>query len=260
MRRARQVLGKTSGEKPAPAYGPRAPVGIPGFDEIVGGGLPTGHSILILGEPGAGKTVFALQFLINGINRFDENGVYVSLFKNKQQCYDEAKSFGWDFEAAERQKKFMFIDASPMPGSDKTLTLITPDFTVSKLLATVKGAVEEIGAKRMVIDKLSMLDYHFLNERERWRAILEIYLGLLETHATCLLLSDIRTMGSLFRRRFLPEEYLFQGTILMHTISAGRTMERTIQVEKLQSLIDRQPRPYRITENGIEIYPRESVI
>jgi KaiC/GvpD/RAD55 family RecA-like ATPase len=57
------------------------------------------------------------------------------------------------------------------------------------------------------------------------------------------------------------EEFLAHGVIIMQTIAAGRTMERTIQVEKMrETQIDRQPRPYRITEKGIEVYPKESVI
>ena len=72
----RQVSGKTF--KPDSANGPRVPVGIPGFDELTGGGLPAGSSIMVLGEPGAGKTIFASQFLINGLSRFGENGLFVS--------------------------------------------------------------------------------------------------------------------------------------------------------------------------------------
>lgn len=220
--------GKSPEEKPTPtppastpsppAYGPRDPVGIPGFDEMTGGGLPVGHLILVLGEPGAGKTVFASQFLINGINKFDEKGIYVSLKESKEQYYDEMRSFGWDFELAEQQKKFSFIDASPNPRTNEALTLLSPDFTVTKLLTAIKDAVQTLGAKRVVIDKLPMLNFHFLTEQDRRKGILEIYLAMLETHATCLLLSDLRRIG-LKARDFLPEEYLCQGTILMQTMT-----------------------------------------
>jgi KaiC/GvpD/RAD55 family RecA-like ATPase len=81
-----------------------------------------------------------------------------------------------------------------------------------------------------------------------------------ETDATCLLYSELRRVG-LKGRTLQTEEYQVHGVVLMPTIAAGRTMERTIQVEKMRgSQIDREPRPYRITRKGIEVYPRESVI
>ena len=246
----------------------RAPVGIAGFEEITAGGFPSGYLILILGEPGAGKTIFASEFLAKGLLAFGENGLYVSLKKTKEQYYGEMKNFGWDFYPAEQQKKFAFIDASPVPSdhdagpdvSGKKISIASRDFTIAKLLDAVKTVAKTISAKRIVIDSLSMLDYFFFDERERRRGILDIYLALRETGATCLLISDLPKVG-LKARSVLPEEYLFHGSVLMGTILQGRTMERIIQIEKLLGTqIDRQPRPYRITEKGIEVYPRESVI
>ena len=73
MRRARQVVGNAS----------RVPTGISGLDEMLGGGLPQGRVMLVIGEPGAGKTLLASQFLISGINRYAENGLLVSLKDNR---------------------------------------------------------------------------------------------------------------------------------------------------------------------------------
>lgn len=84
--------------------------------------------------------------------------------------------------------------------------------------------------------------------------------ALSETGATCVLSSELNRVG-IKGRTLQIEEYLVHGVILMTTILQGRTMERIIQVEKMrETQIDRQPRPYRITEKGIEVYPRESVI
>jgi len=84
--------------------------------------------------------------------------------------------------------------------------------------------------------------------------------AMAETGATCILSAELHRVG--IKGRVLQiEEFLAHGVILMQTIATGRTMERTIQVEKMrETQIDRQPRPYRITGSGIEVYPRESVI
>ena len=90
--------------------------------------------------------------------------------------------------------------------------------------------------------------------------MLDLVEGMAETGATCIFSSELRRVG-LKGRTVQPEEILAHGVALMQTIAVGRTMERTIQVEKMRGTqIDRQPRPYRITEKGIEVYPRESVI
>jgi len=107
---------------------------------------------------------------------------------------------------------------------------------------------------------VSLLIFQYVDETQRRKALLDLVEALSETGATCLLSSELRRVG--VRGRILQiEEYLVHGVILMETIAAGRTMERIIQVEKMrETQIDRQPRPYRITEKGIEVYPRESVI
>jgi circadian clock protein KaiC len=258
QRRMREVYNK--GPNPRAGQGPRAPSGIWGFDEITGGGLPAGHSILILGEPGAGKTILASQFLAHGLFSCNENGLYVSLKESRELYYDEMRNFGWDFVTAEREGKFMFIDASPDVDAAKTLTIASPDFTLAKLLSAVRSAAATVGAKRIVIDKLTMLGFHFLNEQDRRKGILETYLTLQGTHATSLLLTDILNIG-LRGRAVLPEECLYHGTILMKTTPVGKMMERVIQIEKLlRTQIDRQPRPYKITDRGIEVFPRETII
>ena len=94
----------------------------------------------------------------------------------------------------------------------------------------------------------------------RFQSVEQFDEALAETGATCVLSSELRRVG-LKGRMVQIEEYLVHGVVLMQTLPAGRTMERIIQVEKMrETAIDRQPRPYRITNKGIEVYPRETVI
>ena len=81
--------------------------GIPGLDELIDGGIPEGRVILVVGGPGTGKTLFASQFLYNGIIEHNENGIFVSLDEAKNHFYPEMSKFGWDFQEAEDNGKFL---------------------------------------------------------------------------------------------------------------------------------------------------------
>src|SRR5207244_12059477 len=74
----------------------KAQTGIDGVDEITGGGLPRGRTTLLAGPAGSGKTVLALQTLVNGARRFDEPGIFVAFEEGFQQVAANAASFGWD--------------------------------------------------------------------------------------------------------------------------------------------------------------------
>jgi len=243
----------------------RTPSGVSGLDEILGGGFPQGRVVLILGEPGAGKTILCSQYIINGIERFGENGLFVSMEEGKGHYIREMSAFGWDFEGAERDGKFTFVDASPIrtiPGEVRIgkLTIGRQDFSLISLLEVIRSSAKAINAQRIAVDPVALLLYQYADETQRRKALLDLVEALSETGATCVLSSELRRVG-LRGRTVQIEEYLVHGVVLMQTIAAGRTMERIIQVEKMrETQIDRQPRPYRITEKGIEVYPRESVI
>jgi KaiC/GvpD/RAD55 family RecA-like ATPase len=243
----------------------RTPTGIAGLDEILGGGFPQGRVLLVLGEPGAGKTILCSQYLANGINKFGENALFVSLEESKPHYSREMSAFEWDLEGAEKTGKFGFVDASPIrtiPGEVRVgqVTIGRQDFSLISLLEVVRTNAKAIDAQRIVVDPVSLLLFQYTDESQRRKALLDLVEALSETGATCVLSSELSRVG-IKGRTLQIEEYLVHGVILMTTIMQGRTMERIIQVEKMrETQIDRQPRPYRITEKGIEVYPRESVI
>src|SRR5476651_160139 len=84
----------------------RQPTGVPGCDEITGGGLMTGRSYLLVGTPGSGKTVLSLQWLRDGVRRSEE-GTYISLCDPVEQIARDVTSFGWDL------KGIAMVDLSP---------------------------------------------------------------------------------------------------------------------------------------------------
>src|SRR5438445_306895 len=90
----------------------RVQSGIPGFDQIVGGGLIRDRVYLLAGPAGAGKTIFSTQFLYNGITKFGENGVYVVLEETPQQLRENMfNSFQWDLRQYEDSGNLIILDA-----------------------------------------------------------------------------------------------------------------------------------------------------
>ena len=81
----------------------KAPTRIQGFDEITGGGLPRGRTTLFMGGPGSGKTVFALQTLVNAARHADEAGIFVAFEESAKQLTTNAATFGWDLAALQRK-------------------------------------------------------------------------------------------------------------------------------------------------------------
>jgi circadian clock protein KaiC len=104
------------------AKGPaKAPTGITGFDEITDGGLPRSRTTLLLGGPGSGKTIFALQFLVHGARHCKEPGIFVAFEESSKRIAANAESFGWNLAELQR-KKLYFMDARPLhpgPGGNR---------------------------------------------------------------------------------------------------------------------------------------------
>jgi len=87
----------------------KMPTGVEGFDAITGGGLPRNRTSLILGGPGSGKTVFALQTLVNGARQFSEPGIFVAFEENSRHILANAASFGWNLPKLEKKQLFFLM-------------------------------------------------------------------------------------------------------------------------------------------------------
>ena len=122
----------------------RIPSGIPGLDNVIEEGFEKDSAILLSGSGGTGKTIFALQFLMQGINA-GQTGIYISFEENKNKFYRHMLPFGWNLEELEKKGLFVFIKYDP-----------------EKIAAIVKNggkdiakSITDLNAKRIVIDSLS---------------------------------------------------------------------------------------------------------
>ena len=140
--------------------------GIRGLDEITNGGLPQGRCTLLAGGPGCGKTVLALQVLVNGAKN-GEPGIFVAFEEDASRIVVNAATFGWDLPDLQNKELF-FLDGKPRPED-----IWAGAFDLSGLLAMLKAKADQINAKRIVFDSidvlLSLLDNPQAERRELFR-------------------------------------------------------------------------------------------
>jgi len=238
------------------------PTGIPGVDKILAEkGIPKGHTILVSGGPGSGKTTFAIQFLYMGATQHNESGVYVTLDEEPGDIRKNMLNYGWDMKRLEDEKKLVFINVSPVrvtPSETGLIQIGMKEFRLIKLLEAIKRGVKEVNAKRVVVDPITIFTLQYPNEVERIYAMRDLLRDLRQTGCTNLMISELRGTG--WEREHQFEEYLTQGVILLRTFLKGSRLVRVFQAEKMRGLaIDNQPRPYEITAKGIEVYPSATV-
>lgn len=233
----------------------RTPTGIPGLDELVGGGIPRGHIVLVMGGPGSGKTILCSQFLHNGAAQHGEKGLFVTLDETREDIQAEMRPFGWDFQRLEAEGLFTFLDSSPF--KTRSRRSFQP-LTAMSLGDEVRRLAKKMEIDRIAVDPVAALLFHYPDVAERRNAILQLIDNIRSTGATCLLTLELRAAG--LERDVQVEEYLSHGVLLLQTLKSGSSLVRAVQVEKMRGTsIDLQPRPYIIGSNGIEVYPEETI-
>jgi len=122
----------------------RAPTGIAGLDDMLGGGLPRASATVVQGGTGTGKTMLGLQFLIEGA-RNGEPGVHFALEETANQLRRIAQAFGWDLGALEQRGLLTFRYVSPV------------EMSTDRFLAEARADVARLGARRAVLDSLTSM-------------------------------------------------------------------------------------------------------
>jgi KaiC/GvpD/RAD55 family RecA-like ATPase len=240
--------------------------GIPGFDELLNGGIPRGHVISVFGGPGAGKTTFSLQFLVNGIMSYDERGIYVSLDDRISDIKKNMKAFGWNFDLLEKNKQLLLLDASFFKRISDVMTVPEEmqkneeNYSITSLRNLIKGSMEEMDAKRIVLDPMSAMIFQYPDQCQRRLAVIDLISTLRsQKDCTSLIVMDLR--ATTLEREYQIEEFLTQGTIILQTLNQPEMgLTRTCLIEKMRGVEhDTQPHLYRITKEGIQVFPKEKI-
>jgi circadian clock protein KaiC len=226
----------------------KAPTDIPGFDEITFGGLPRGRVTLVIGGPGTGKTVFALEALVNGARSHGEPGIFVAFEENTEQIIANAATFGWDLPGLEEDHLF-FLDARLSP------TIIQAgDFDLGGMLGMLEAKAEAMGAKRIVFDGVDVL-LALLNDpvAER-RELYRIYEWLQSRKLTGILTAKASEGDRPSTERYAFMQFMVDCVVILEHRLPERVSLRSLRVMKYRgSGFAENEFPIIISPNGIEI-------
>ncbi|MGE0161051.1 MAG: ATPase domain-containing protein [Gemmatimonadales bacterium] len=228
----------------------RAPTGVAGFDDVLGGGLTPNRLYLIEGVPGTGKTTLALQFLMEGARR-GEPVLYVTLSETESELRDVAASHGWSFDGLTIREV--------IPGEDslrpeEQYTMFHPsEVELSETMKTILAEVERMKPARVVFDSLSelrLLAGNPLRYRRHIQALKQFFAG---RSCTVLLLDDLVTTS-----HDLQVQSIAHGVVRLEQLYPEYGAERRrLIVLKFRGVRFRGGyHDYTIQRGGIDVFPR----
>lgn len=161
----------------------RVSSGVPGLDPLVQGGFKRNSVNLVAGEPGSGKTIFGMLFLMDGCKK-GESGIYITFEEKKDKMYDDMLSMGWDLKKYEEKNLFRFLEYSPEQ--------------VKKILVegggVVDAMVEKLKAKRIVIDSITSFSLLYEDELTKKEAALSLFDLIGKWNCTAVITSQARSI------------------------------------------------------------------
>jgi circadian clock protein KaiC len=209
--------------------------GIPGFDHVTMGGLPRGRATVVAGQAGSAKTVFAGQFLAEGVRR-GQPGVFVSMEEPAADLRANLSTLGWDIAAWEASTDWQFVDASPMLREDGS----AEPYSFAALEAQIGHAIDATGAERLVIDSLTSV--FALSEqpgvaRQRLRRLVA---RLRASGLSVLLTVETASDPAGALSRYGIEEFVADNVVLLRNTREGKGRRRTLEVLKMRGATHRK--------------------
>jgi circadian clock protein KaiC len=217
--------------------------GVPGLDEMLGGGTLRGNAVLVAGPVGSGKTVTAVQFLAEGF-RHREPGVLVIFEETPPKYLDQARSFGFDLEGMVKRGLLEIVYVRPL------------DLSVDETLYAIQTAVDKMQARRVVLDSISGLEAALAPAfKEDFLESLYRLLGALTGSGVTILLT-VEVLEPYNEMRFSPHTISF----LTHDIVLQRYFERDGELRTFMTVVktrarshSRELRAYEVTAKGIVV-------
>src|SRR5512146_1209095 len=228
----------------------RLKTGVAGFDEIMNGGIPANYFYLLEGDPGAGKTTLALQFLFEGI-RNGENVLYVTLSETKLELEAVARSHGWSLDKIPIYE--LFAERGQLSPDDHYTVFHPSDVELADPARTVLSEVEKINPSRLVIDSLAELRM-LAREPIIYRRQILAFKHHFEGRRCTVLLLDDRTG----RSADMQLHSIVHGVITMEKIAReyGVTRRR-LEATKMRGMQVREGfHDYVIRKGGLRVFPR----
>ena len=226
----------------------KVPSGIPGFDDITNGGLPCERSTLVCGDAGAGKTMFGMQFLIEGVTEQQEPGVFVAFEESEPDLKKNVASLGWDLDFLCRQKKIA-VEAMHI-SSDEMIQ--AGQFDLEGLFIRLDAAIRDVGAQRIVLDTVETL-FGLFTDAHIVRAEFRRLLWWLKDRGITGVVTAERGHEGL--TRFGIEEYVSDCVVDLSQTMHGQTTRRHLRILKFRgSGHGTNAYPFLIGRRGIHLF------
>ena len=224
--------------------------GIEGLDNILGGGIPKGQSVLLAGSCGTGKTILCQQFLFTGAKEFNETGVYITLSESRDRMLKNLESFEFYDKELIESDKIKIVDIT----QDARLMNLEP-LTVKGIMNMVTSIIRDSDAKRVVIDSVTAICNSLGNERNVRDFLFELGLQMQYLDCTSIFISEIAPMKFQYSV-FGVEEFITDGVILMREHEEKGDLIRTLQVVKMRGVSHSRNRHIvEISTKGVELKP-----
>ena len=231
----------------------KSPTGIQGFDEITGGGLPTGRPTLVCGGAGCGKTLFGMEFLVRGATQFNEPGVFMSFEETNEELIKNVASLGFDLEDLIKHKKIV-LDHVHVERSEIEET---GEYDLEGLFIRLNYAIDSIGAKRVVLDTIESLFAGLPNQLILRAELRRLFRWLKEKGVTAIITGE--RGGETLTRQGL-EEYVSDCVIMLdHRVTEQASTRRLRVVKYRGSMHGTNEYPFLIDENGFSVLPVTSL-
>jgi circadian clock protein KaiC len=241
----RMILGAESAQPVGPANEAGAPIkrlstGVKGLDEMLGGGIPAGYSVLVAGPSGSGKTTLSTEFLAEGV-RQGEAGV-IAVFEKRPTEYALSARSGRAFQQMIRDDKIRLIQTRPL------------DLSIDETLHDLIDAIGQIKARRLVVDSLSGFELALAPTfREDFReSLYRMVAALTGMGVTVMLTAELEDRYT--DLRFSPHgtAFLTDAIILQRYIILQGELRRLMGVVKVRaSAHSKQLREFEITKDTI---------
>lgn len=236
---------------------PKVPTGIGGFDHVAMGGLPLRRTTVLAGPAGAAKTLFAAQFLAEGV-RLGQPGVFVTLEEPAADLRANFATLGWDVTSWEQAGDWRFVDGSPLTSTDTSRPVV---FDVETLTAQIGAAVDKTGAQRLALDSVSaVLSLHeeAVVARQLLRALV-LRLRAMDLTVVLTIETDDDPGGSL--TRYGVEEFVADNVVLLRNTREASFRRRTVEVLKMRGAMHHKGDvPFTIVPGeGLRVLPITAV-
>ena len=216
----------------------RVSTGIVSLNKLVGGFKEKSIN-LVIGGAGSGKTIMAIQFLVEGIKK-GEKGIYITFEEKKEKTYDDMKSFGWDLEKYEKQGKLIFLEYTP----EQVKRIITEGG------GEIEGIIEKTKARRLVIDSISSFALLYRDELARREAALFLFELINKWDCTALLTAQIIEEGKIFSEL----EFEVDSLIILYHIKKRGVRNRGLEILKMRGTKTPQKTfPFKIANNFLDM-------